>query len=98
MANDGVGLRQRASVVEFDHGHLSRAIELEEFGVAGLALEDVDRDPAVGQRKPVTDPFHLQAIARIEIAVDLHALVLGGTTEQQAPSMMSIIELRCRWR
>src|SRR4029077_1625614 len=94
IANDGVGLRQRAAIVEFDHGHLSRAVELEELRSSAFALENIDRNPAVGQRKPVADPFHLQAVARLEIAVDFHPVALGGTTEQQAASMMSIMQLQ----
>ena len=71
----------------------STAIELEELLGTAFALESIDMNPGIGQRKPVADPLHLQAIARIEIAVDFHPVVFGGTTEQQAASMMSIIQL-----
>ena len=42
--------------------------------VRGLALERIDADPGIGQREHVADPFHLQAVARIGIAVDFHRL------------------------
>jgi hypothetical protein len=74
VAHDGVGFRQRAAVVEFDRRHLARAVEFENLRGAGLAFERVDADPCVGQREPVADPFHFQAIARIGIAVDFHQL------------------------
>jgi hypothetical protein len=72
IADDGVGLRQRAAVVEFDRRHLPGVIELEEFRGARLTLERIDRNPAVGQREFVANPFHFEAIARIGIAIDLH--------------------------
>ena len=72
IADDGVGLRQRAAVVEFDRRHLAGAVELEEFRGARLALERIDADPVIGQREMVAHPLHLQAIAGIGIAVDLH--------------------------
>src|SRR2546421_9325897 len=73
IADDGIGLRQRAAVVEFDRRHLAGAIELEKLRSARLALEGIDRYPGVGQREMVAHPLHLEAIAGIGIAVDLHA-------------------------
>ena len=74
VSDDGVGFRQHPAVVEFDRRHLARVVQLEKLRGASLALERVDADPCVGQRQPVADPFHLQAIARIGIAVDFHGL------------------------
>jgi hypothetical protein len=48
IADDGVGLRQRAAVVEFDHRHLPRAVAFEEFRRPRLALERIDADPCIG--------------------------------------------------
>ena len=82
IADDGVGLRQRAAIVEFDRRHLAGAVEFEELRGSALAPEDVDADPDIGQRQLVADPFHLQAIARIDIAVDFHDS-LPSSTERQ---------------
>ena len=73
IADDGVGLRQRAAVVEFDRRHLAGTVEPEEFRRPRLALERIDGNPAIGQREMVAHPFHLQTIAGIGIAVDFHA-------------------------
>src|SRR6476620_12249478 len=53
IEDDGVGLRQRAAVVEFDRRHLAGAVEFEKFRGARLALQRIDRNPAVGQREMV---------------------------------------------
>src|SRR5829696_8865687 len=89
IADDGVGLRQRTAVVEFDRRHLAGAVELEEFRGARLALERIDRYPGVGQREMVAHPLHLQAIAGIGIAVDLHAPPPLTATVQQAAANLS---------
>ena len=97
ISDDGVGLRQRAAVIEFDRRHLARAVELEKWRGAGLALERVDGDPAIGQREPVADPFHLQAIARIGIAVDFHQCAgLPGQRRHRTSRVNSCQGRRCR--
>src|SRR5947208_5832549 len=50
IADDGVGLRQRAAVVEFDRGHLAGPVDLEELRGTRLALEGAARYPGIGQR------------------------------------------------
>ena len=95
--DDGVGFRKRPAVVEFDRRHLPRVIELEEFRRAGLAVARVDFDPVVGDRKPVADKLHLQAIARIAVAVDFHGRRhFTETTDQQAVSRLSTISADSR--
>src|SRR3954447_8653662 len=72
IADDGIGLRQRATVVESDGGNLAGTVHLEELRRTGLALAGVDLDPLVEHRELVADPLHLQTIAGIAIAVDPH--------------------------
>src|SRR5262249_6285856 len=88
-ADDGIGLRERAAVIEFDGRHLRRAVKGEELRRMRLALERVDRHPRIGQREMVADPFDLQAIAGIAVAVDLHAwrFPLTKADEQAAPRL-----------
>ena len=63
IADDRIGLGERAAIVELDRRHLARAIELEKLRVARFALQRIDLNPGVGQCELVADPFHLQAIA-----------------------------------
>ena len=59
IADDGVGLRQRAAVVEFKHRHLAGAVQLEERERARLTLHGVDGNPRIGFAQVVARPFHL---------------------------------------
>src|SRR5262249_14202597 len=89
IADDGVGLRERAAVVELDGRHLTPRIELEEFRRAAAALQLVDLDPLIGQREVVKNPLPLQAVAGIAVAVDLHRRPRSRSAEQQAASALS---------
>src|SRR6185312_10663788 len=91
IADDSVGLGQRATVLEVDRRHLPERIELEEFRRAATAALGVHLDPAIGQRKVIADPFRLPAIAGIAVAVDFHGRRLSvEATEQQARATLSI--------
>src|SRR6185437_8565383 len=86
------------AVVELDHRHLSPAVQYEELRRPALTLDDVDDNPGVWQRQAVAHPFHLQAIARFDVAIDLHSPLpcLLEKAGEQAESMMSILSLRER--
>ena len=60
------------------------------FQMLYLGKPASDLDPLIGQREAVGDPLHLQAIAGIAVAVDLHASrSLVDAADQQAASRLS---------
>ena len=91
IADDGVGLRQRAAVVEFDRRHLAGAVELEKFRRAGLALERIDGDPAVGQREPGRRPISPSGNCPnwCRRRSSCPAAVFDGPTEHQPEAFLS---------
>ena len=96
IADDGVGLRQCAAVVECDGRHLAGAVHGEELRRARLALASVDLNPLVRQREPVADPLHLETISGIAVAVYLHRCCPVGTTQHQGRLDLSIGAMRTR--
>lgn len=72
IADDGVGLRQRAAIVENNDGHLPRRIHRQKLRRAGLAVRRIDLDPCIGTREIISHPLHFQAIAGSAVAVNFH--------------------------
>ena len=61
VTNDGVGLCEPAAVLKIDDRHLPRTVEFKELRGSALLLENIDRNPRIGQAQTVADPFYLQA-------------------------------------
>ena len=92
IADDGVGLRQRAAVVEFDHRHLAGAVELEELRRAGLALERSrsrsSHRAARAGRRPTSPSGNCRNCCRRRSS-SLAPIPATGTAAEQAPHVAS---------
>src|SRR5208337_4065232 len=92
IADDGVGLREPAAVLEIHRRHLSEGVELEKLRGPAAAAHGVDLDPAIGEVKMIAHPLHLQAIAGIAVAENFHAAAsFQEATEQQAKAKLSTV-------
>jgi hypothetical protein len=90
IADDGIGLCERPTAVESEHGHLPCTVQLEELRRVRFAFQRVVGDPFIRKAEPVADLLHFQAVARIDIAMDFHDHLPHFDSGRATVSMRSV--------